>query len=82
MSSNLSHKSDIILSMNGKFAERLKELRTEKDLSYDKLSKLVGLSHASLCRWENNEADITSDNLIILAKFFKVSTDYLLGLED
>ena len=68
--------------MKRKFAERLKELRTEKKLSYESLGKQVNISHTSLFRWENNQADITSDNLIILADFFGVTTDYLLGRED
>lgn len=64
------------------FAERLKELRTEKNLSFKALSKEVGISSAALCRWENEKADIASDYLLILCKYFKVSADYLIGLED
>lgn len=82
MSRKTLHICDIILFMKRKFAERLKDLRTETGLSFAKLGKEVGLSDASLCRWENGEMDITSDNLIVLAKYFGVSTDYLLGLED
>ena len=65
-----------------KFCERLKELRTEKNLSIEKLSKLIDISNATICRWENGLNDIKSDELIIVARFFEVSTDYLLGLED
>lgn len=68
--------------MKRKFAERLRELRQEKKLSYKQLGNLVGLSSSALCNWENGLMDITSDNLQILADFFKVSTDYLLGRED
>lgn len=68
--------------MKRKFAERLKELRMETGLSCLDLGKKIGVSNAAISRWENNKADITSDNLIVLAKFFSVSTDYLLGLED
>ena len=64
------------------FAQRLKELRQEKNLSIQALSKQVGIGSASLCRWENCLADVKGTQLIILAKFFNVSTDYLLGLED
>lgn len=64
------------------FAERLKELREHDNLSIQELSKLTGLAASSLCRWENNQADIKSSNLITLAKFFSVSVDYLLGLVD
>ena len=65
-----------------KFGDRLKELRLERGLSIKKLSKLVNLSHSSICRWENNQAEINSYALVILSKFFNVSTDYLLGLEN
>lgn len=65
-----------------KLGERLKTLRLDKGLSILELSKLINISNASLCRWENNKTDIRGDQLIILAKFFGVTTDYLLGLED
>lgn len=63
-------------------AERLKTLRQESGLSIFELSQKISISVASLCRWENGTTDIKSDQLIILAEFFQVSVDYLLGLED
>ncbi len=68
--------------MKRKIAQRLKELREDKGLSMQALSKIIGISDSSLGRWERGEGDITGDNLIILADFFGVSTDYLLGLEN
>ncbi len=67
--------------MKRKFAEKLKELRIEKKLSMKDLSIKTGLSTTAICQWENNITDISSDNLIILADFFGVTTDYLLGRE-
>jgi transcriptional regulator with XRE-family HTH domain len=64
------------------FAERLKELRSEKGLSAMALGKAIGLSDAAIIRWENNQRDIKAENLVEVAKFFGVSADYLLGLED
>ena len=64
------------------FAERLKELRIEKALSLKQLSKNVGIGIASLSRWENNISDIHGEQLVLLANYFNVSTDYLLGRED
>ncbi len=64
------------------FAERLKELRNEQNISILQLGKLLGVSDATICRWENGNADIKSDNLIAVAKYFNVTTDYLLGLEN
>ena len=64
------------------FAERLKELRTDKGLSIQALSNEVKIGVASICRWENCQADVKGSQLIILAKFFGVTIDYLLGLEN
>lgn len=64
------------------FAQRLKELRTEKGLSIQALAREVGIGSSSLCRWENNQAEVKGSQLITLARFFNVTTDYLLGLED
>lgn len=65
-----------------KFQERLREIREEKGLSQNQLAKQTGFSSASISRWENGIQDIASDYLIVLCKFFGVSADYLLGLED
>ena len=65
-----------------KFSERLKELRQEKGLSIQGLAKEVKISSSSLCRWENCQADVKGSQLIMLAKYFDVSIDYLMGLED
>lgn len=65
-----------------KFAERLKELRTEKGLSLSALAKEVGTSHANISRWENNGRLPNIDIVIALAKYFDVTTDYILGVVD
>ena len=65
-----------------KFSERLKELRTEKGLSDAALGRQIQVSDATISRWENGQSDIKSDQLILLAKFFNVTTDYRLGLEN
>lgn len=64
------------------FAERLKELREDKNLSILALSKELNVSVSSIFRWENAQVDIKASQLKLLANYFKVSTDYLLGLEN
>lgn len=64
------------------FAERLKELRLEKNLSQRGLAKLSGLSYTAIQRWENQTQIPSAEAIIILSKFFDVTTDYLLGLSD
>ena len=64
------------------FAERLKELREEKGLSIRMLSKEVGYSDVAIGRWESKKQIPNIETLITFAKYFNVSSDYLLGLED
>ncbi|MBE5751372.1 MAG: helix-turn-helix transcriptional regulator [Clostridiales bacterium] len=64
------------------FAERLKDLRLEKRLSIQALSKEVNIGVASICRWENCQADVKGSQLVVLAKYFDVTIDYLMGLEN
>ena len=65
-----------------KFSERLKALRQEKGLSIQGLAKEVHISSSALCRWENCQADVRGSQLVILAKYFGVTIDYLMGLEN
>lgn len=74
-------KMEYNISME-KFAQRLKELRIDKGLSIQALSKEVKIGVASICRWENQQADVKGTQLVTLAKFFDVTIDYLMGLED
>ncbi len=64
------------------FAERLKELRLEEGLSTKKLGKLIGVSDVAISRWERCERIPNIESLVAIAKYFKVSADYLCGLED
>ncbi len=65
-----------------KFAERLKELREERNITQYELSKQTGISAACINRWEKNLRNPNIDSVIILCKFFGCSSDYLIGLED
>ena len=65
-----------------KFPERLKELRNDLNLSQRQLSKLVGFSQAAIANWEAGNQIPNIETAITFALFFKVTTDYLLGLED
>lgn len=62
--------------------ERIKDLRTEKNISQMELSKATGLSQSAIARWELNKSEPTASAIIVLAKFFGESADYLLGLKD
>ena len=63
-------------------AKRIRELRQEKGLSMEKLAKILNVSNAIICKWENNISEPTASNIISLADYFNVSADYLLGRQD
>lgn len=64
------------------FGERLKELRLEKGLTQTQLSKIFNVNQASITNWENGTHETDFKTLISLAKYFGVTTDYLLGIEE
>lgn len=65
-----------------KFKTVLKELRNEKGLSQKQLAKELGVLERTISYWESGSRECDFDTLILIAKFFEVSTDFLLGLED
>lgn len=65
-----------------KFAKRLKELREEKRLSLKDLAKAINVSDVAIGRWEKQTRIPNIESLILLAQYFNVTTDYMLGLVD
>ena len=64
------------------FAFRVKKLRKQRRLSQKELGEAIGLTAKSICTIEGGTRVTTIEKLILLAQFFEVSTDYLLGLKD
>lgn len=60
----------------------IKELRLENNLSKDQLAEALGISQMSVTRWENGQTEPLASSIIKLAKFFHVTADYILELED
>lgn len=58
---------------------RLCELRISRGLTIRALAEKVGVSHTQITHIENGKRNLTTKNARILADFFGVSTDYLLG---
>lgn len=65
-----------------KFVERLKQLRTSRNLSQEQLAKETNLSKSAISFWENGDRIPNGKAIIILAKYFDVTADYLLGIEE
>ncbi len=64
------------------FCERFKDLRLENNLTYVKLAEILKVSNNTVKRWELGERLPNAENIYNIALYFKVSADYLLGLEN
>ena len=70
-----------VYTINMDFKDRLKELRRINRLSQMQLALKTGISQSAVAKWELGKTEPTASAIIILAKFFDETTDYLLGLE-
>lgn len=61
---------------------RIKLLRSEKNMLQEELGKIIGVSKSSIGYYENEKRDIPTDIAKKLANYFEVSIDYLLGYSD
>ena len=64
------------------FGNKLKELREIRGIKQRELSKELGFSRTTLSGWERGARNPSLDDVVLIAKYFNVSTDFLLGLED
>ena len=64
------------------FAKRLKELRTQQKLSQREMAEKLHIKQQSYSRYELATGEPSLATLRDIARFFNVSTDYLVGLSD
>ena len=69
-------------SMESLFGLRVRELRETHELSQLQLAKEFHVTKQTVSAWEKGLQETDFSMLIEIAKFFRVSTDYLLGLEE
>lgn len=65
-----------------KFHERLKSLRCSKNITQGELAKMTGLSRSAVSMYESGKRRPDYETLEMLADFFNVNMDYLLGKSD
>jgi transcriptional regulator with XRE-family HTH domain len=61
------------------FFERLKDLRTDKDLTQEDIGLLLGIKQTVYSRYERGFQTIPVEHLLLLSDFYEVSTDYILN---
>lgn len=61
---------------------RLRDLREDNDLTQSEVARLLNVRQNTYSQYENGQRQIPIDALILLAKFYHTSIDYLLDLTD
>ena len=61
---------------------RFKDIREDRDLLQVDIAKVLNITQCQYSLYENGLRSMPIEKLIILAKFYNVSVDYLLGLEN
>jgi len=59
----------------------IKELRLEEGISQRELGKRLNVCNQTVSFWEGGQREPDLDTLLKIAKYFQVSTDFLLGNE-
>lgn len=61
---------------------RLKDLREDHDYTQQQVAEKIGITQRKYSYIETGVQQLTADVLVALARFYKVSVDYLLGETD
>lgn len=61
---------------------RLKQLREEADIPQKVLADILNIKQNTYSQYENGQRQLPIEALIKMAAYYKVSTDYILGLTD
>lgn len=67
--------------MTHNLGEKLKSLRKKYDLTQEQLAERLGVSFQAVSKWETNTATPDISMFPILANFYRVTTDELLGVD-
>lgn len=68
--------------MKNKLSQRLASLIKENNLSKRALARELNISAMSISDWTNDKVQPTAENIYLIANYFEVSFDYLLGIDD
>ena len=63
-------------------ADRIKNLREQKDITQTELARRLGITRSSVNAWEMGISVPSTQYIVELAGIFRVSTDFLLGVEE
>ena len=62
--------------------ERIAKCRKDKNLSQEYIAEMLDVSRQAVSKWENDQSEPDTGNLILLARLFGVSVEYLANGEE
>lgn len=62
--------------------DRLRSLRIESGMTQSQIAEMLSVSTVTIARYESGQREPSNRTLVMLADFFNVTTDYLLGRTD
>lgn len=65
-----------------KYNEIIRGLREDKDLTQSELGKIFNVNQITISQYERGTRALNIEMLILYAKYFNVSADYIIGLTD
>ena len=66
--------------MEKDYIEKIKELRIDKDVKQEEISKIIGVGQSYYSKQERGDKPFQIEQIIKIAKYYKVSADYILEL--
>ena len=64
------------------YNERIREIREDSDLTQQNIADLLHVGQRTYSDYESGKTRIPVDSLIILAKYYNVSMDYISGVSN
>ena len=64
------------------YAQKIRELRTDHDLSQEQIAKVLGATKNQVGKYERGEQEMPIKHLLTLCEYYNVSADYILGLPE
>ncbi len=65
-----------------KYIKKLRDLREDHDKTQQEIAEILGTSQTMYARYERGANELPIHHLITLCRYYNVSSDFILGLDD
>lgn len=62
--------------------DRIRALREDADMNQTEMGKILSVSQNAISKYEKSERNVPIEIIIKYAKYFNVTSDWLLGIDD